>query len=72
MSVRMTHPHTAAPERTPTVLVVLVARDAAAWLRETVAALAAQSYPRMAVLGVDDGSTTSRDRSWNRRSASGG
>ena len=52
----MTHPHTAAPERTPTVLVVLVARDAAAWLRETVAALAAQSYPRMAVLGVDDGS----------------
>jgi GT2 family glycosyltransferase len=52
----MTQSPPAAPERTPTVLVVLVARDAAAWLRETVAALAAQSYPRMAVLGVDDGS----------------
>ncbi len=52
----MTQSPAATPERTPTVLVVLVARDAAAWLRETVAALAAQSYPRMAVLGVDDGS----------------
>jgi GT2 family glycosyltransferase len=52
----MTQSPPAAPERTPTVLVVLVARDAAAWLRETVAALAAQTYPRMAVLGVDDGS----------------
>ena len=39
------------------MLVVLVVRDAAAWLRETVAALAAQTYPRMAVLGVDDAST---------------
>ena len=45
-----------APERAPTVLVVLVVRDAAASLRETVAALAAQTYPRTAVLGVDDGS----------------
>ena len=53
----MTQSPPAPPERTPTVLVVLVARDAAAWLRETVAALAAQTYPRMAVLGVDDGST---------------
>lgn len=44
-------------ERAPTVLVVLVVRDAAAWLRETVAALAAQTYPRTAVLGVDDAST---------------
>ncbi|HET6714580.1 MAG TPA: glycosyltransferase family 2 protein [Actinomycetota bacterium] len=52
----MTQSPAATPERTPTVLVVLVARDAAAWLRETIAALAAQSYPRMAVLGVDDGS----------------
>jgi GT2 family glycosyltransferase len=52
----MTRSPTATPERTPTVLVVLVARDAASWLRETVAALAAQTYPRMAVLGVDDGS----------------
>ena len=36
---------------------VLVARDAAPWLRETIAALAAQTYPRMAVLAVDDAST---------------
>jgi glycosyltransferase involved in cell wall biosynthesis len=52
----MTRSPAAAPERTPTVLVVLVARDAAGWLRGTVAALAAQDYPRLAVLGVDDGS----------------
>ena len=42
------------PSARPTVLVVLVVRDAAAWLRETVAALAAQTYPRMAVLAVDN------------------
>jgi GT2 family glycosyltransferase len=53
----MTQSPPAPPERTPTVLVVLVACDAAGWLRETVAALAAQTYPRMAVLGVDDGSS---------------
>ena len=52
----MTESPPAAHERTPTVLVILVVRDAAAWLRETLAALAAQTYPRMAVLGVDDGS----------------
>jgi GT2 family glycosyltransferase len=52
----MTQSPAATPERTPTVLVVLVARDAAPWLRETIAALAAQTYPRMAVLGVDDAS----------------
>jgi GT2 family glycosyltransferase len=53
----MTQSRVVAPERTPTVLVVLVVRDASGWLRETVAALAAQTYPRMAVLGVDDGSS---------------
>ena len=68
----MTQSPVATPERTPTVLVVLVVRDAAAWLRETVAALAAQTYPRLAVLGVDDGSTDDSPRSWSRRSASAG
>lgn len=53
----MTQSPPVVPERAPTVLVVLVVRDAAAWLRETVAALAAQSYPRTAVLGVDDASS---------------
>lgn len=53
----MTQSSPAAPERAPTVLVVLVVRDAAVWLRETVAALAAQTYPRTAVLGVDDASS---------------
>ena len=52
----MTRSSAAPPERTPTVLVVLVARDASDWLRGTLAALAAQTYPRMAVLGVDDAS----------------
>ncbi|MDH5313384.1 MAG: glycosyltransferase, partial [Actinomycetota bacterium] len=52
----MTQSPAAPPERTPTVLVILVVRDAAEWLRETVAALAAQTYPRLAVLGVDDAS----------------
>ena len=47
---------TAAPERLPSVLAVLVVRDAAAWLRETLASLAAQSYPRLAVLAVDNAS----------------
>jgi len=53
----MTDSPAVTPERTPTVLVVLVARDAASWLRETIAALAAQTYPRMAVLAVDDASS---------------
>jgi GT2 family glycosyltransferase len=48
---------TAAPERLPSVLAVLVARDAAEWLRETLGALAAQNYPRLAVLAVDNAST---------------
>jgi GT2 family glycosyltransferase len=52
----------AAPERVPSVLAVLVVRNAAAWLRETLGALAAQTYPRLAVLAVDNDSTDgSRD-----------
>ncbi len=43
--------------RTPTVLVVLVVRNAALWLRETLQALAGQTYPRLGVLAVDNAST---------------
>ena len=47
---------TAASGRSPSVLVVLIARDAAGWLRECLSALAAQTYPRMGVIAVDDAS----------------
>jgi GT2 family glycosyltransferase len=43
--------------RTPSVLVVLVTRDAVRWLRETLRSLAAQTHPRLGVLAVDNGST---------------
>ena len=53
----MTQPSThAAAERAPSVLVVLIVRDAAGWLRESLSALAAQTYPRLAVMAVDNGS----------------
>src|SRR6266581_3792416 len=45
------------PERVPSVLVVLAVRDAAEWLRECLQALAAQTYPRVGVLAVDDASS---------------
>jgi GT2 family glycosyltransferase len=45
------------PERAPSVLVVLVVRDGAAWLRECLSALAAQTYPRIGIVGVDNAST---------------
>ncbi len=47
----------AAPERAPSVLVVLAARDAGERLRECLQALAAQTYPRLGVLAIDDAST---------------
>jgi GT2 family glycosyltransferase len=47
----------AAPERAPSVLVVLAVRDAAEWLRECLQALAVQTYPRLGVLAIDDAST---------------
>src|SRR3972149_3539592 len=43
--------------RTPSVLVVLVTRDAAGSLRECLESLAAQTPPRLGVLAVDNGST---------------
>lgn len=43
--------------RDPSVLVVLVARDAAGWLRECLQSLAAQTYGRLGVVAVDVAST---------------
>lgn len=46
----------------PSVLVVLMARNGAAWLRECLEGLSAQTYQRLGVVGVDSGSTDdSRD-----------
>jgi GT2 family glycosyltransferase len=41
----------------PSVLVVLVVRDAAAWLRKVLASLARQTHPRIGVMAVDNAST---------------
>ena len=48
-----------APEQTraPTVLVVLVSRNGAAWLRQCLIALSRQTHPRLSVLAVDNGSS---------------
>lgn len=40
----------------PSVLVLLVVKDGAPWLRECLQALAAQTYPRLGVLALDNGS----------------
>jgi GT2 family glycosyltransferase len=43
--------------RIPSVLVVLVVRDGAPWLRECLQSLAAQRYARLGVIAVDNAST---------------
>jgi GT2 family glycosyltransferase len=43
--------------RAPSVLVILVARDGGPWLRQCLAFLSRQTYARLGVLAVDDGST---------------
>ena len=43
--------------RSPSVLVVLVTRDAVGWLRGCLESLAAQTHPRLGVIAVDNGST---------------
>jgi GT2 family glycosyltransferase len=47
--------------RVPSVLVVLVAHDGAAWLRDCLQSLAAQTHPRLGVLAVDIASTDGSD-----------
>ena len=43
--------------RAPSVLVVLVTRDAVGWLRGCLESLAAQTHPRLGVVAVDNGSS---------------
>jgi GT2 family glycosyltransferase len=43
--------------RDPSVLAVLVTRDAVGWLRGCLQSLGAQTYPRLGVVAVDNGST---------------
>ncbi len=43
--------------RTPAVLAVLVVRNGSRWLRECLRSLAAQRYPRLGVVAVDNAST---------------
>lgn len=43
--------------RTPTVLAVLVVKDGTRWLRDCLQGLSSQSYPRVGILAVDNGST---------------
>lgn len=43
--------------RTPSILVVLVVRDGAPWLRECLQSLASQRYERLGVIAVDNAST---------------
>lgn len=45
--------------RTPTVLAVLVVKDGSRWLRDCLQGLSSQSYPRLGILAVDNGSTDS-------------
>jgi GT2 family glycosyltransferase len=47
--------------RAPSVLAVLVVHDGAAWLRECLQALAAQTHPRLGVVAVDVGSSDGSD-----------
>lgn len=44
-------------EPIPSVLAVIVVRDGAPWIQRAVSSLAHQTYPRLGVLAVDDGST---------------
>ncbi|MFN2544833.1 MAG: glycosyltransferase [Actinomycetota bacterium] len=43
--------------RAPAVLVILVVKDGERWLRDCLRALAQQTYPRLGVVAVDNGST---------------
>ena len=43
--------------RSPSVLAVLVTREAVGWLRECLHSLGAQTYPRLGVVAVDNGSS---------------
>lgn len=44
-------------QKSPSVLVIMVVKDGAAWVRATLAALSKQRYPRLGVVAVDNGSS---------------
>ena len=53
----MTEPSTdSASRRAPSVMVILVVRNAAGWIRGCLASLGAQTYPRMGIIAVDNAS----------------
>jgi GT2 family glycosyltransferase len=62
--VSTTHPGSTATgtrRADPSVLVVLVVRDGQPWLRECLRALGRQTYPRVGVVAVDNGSRDGSD-----------
>jgi GT2 family glycosyltransferase len=46
-------------DKAPSVLVVLVVKDGAAWVRQCLLSLSRQTHPRISVLAVDNGSSDS-------------
>ncbi|MBI4259590.1 MAG: glycosyltransferase family 2 protein [Actinobacteria bacterium] len=54
---RPDHPSDEETRRLPSVLVVLVTRDGMGWLRGCLASLSRQTYPRLGIIAVDNGST---------------
>src|SRR3972149_6692095 len=49
------------PSTRPSVLVVVVVRDGAAWLRDCLESLSSQTHPRVGVLAVDNASADGSD-----------
>jgi len=56
-TIQVDRPASGDAVRIPSVLVILVASDAAGWLRECLQSLAQQTHPRVGVIAVDNAST---------------
>jgi len=56
-TIQVDRPASGDTVRVPSVLVILVASDAAGWLRECLQSLAQQTHPRVGVVVVDNAST---------------
>src|ERR687888_572910 len=57
LSTRAASPERRPRRKQPSVLVVLVVRDGEPWLRDCLRSLGRQTYPRLGVVAVDNGST---------------
>src|SRR5919204_6382818 len=57
LSTRASAPDRRPRRQQPSVLVVLVVRDGAPWLRDCLRSLGRQTYPRLGVVAVESGST---------------